>query len=168
MCAGIGCCPTSPAKLREREACHPWFWRHANSQRGGSEDDFDDIASKLCSMLSPDSNEAARASKQHQQDVKHLARMAGTLPACSLTVAEKGCAALFCMAPHSQAVQHLGKALLGRFVQIIAICFGIVHWALQQAAQHCVHGRRRLSPTPSNDCDDVGASPTNLACLHCQ
>ena len=22
MCAGIGCCPTSPAKLREREACH--------------------------------------------------------------------------------------------------------------------------------------------------
>ena len=39
-----------------------------------------------------------------------------------LTVAEKGCAALFCMAPHSQAVQHLGKALLA-----------VIHWALQQA-----------------------------------
>jgi len=72
------------------------------------------------------------------------------------------------MAPHSQAVQHLGKALLVSFVQIIAICFGIVHWALQQAAQHCVPGSRCLSPTPSNVCDDVGATPTTLACLHCQ
>ena len=32
------------------------------------------------------------------------------------------------MAPHSQAVQHLERTLLVRFVQIITICFGIFHW----------------------------------------
>ena len=133
------------------------FRAHAHSHRNfrahAHSDDFDDIASKLCRI---------------NRMKTTLLEWRGNLRPCSLTVAEKGCAALFCMAPHSQAVQHLGKALLVRFVQIIAICFGIVHWALQQAAQHCVHGRRRLFPTPSNDCDDVGATPTNLAFLHCQ
>ncbi len=66
---------------------------------------------------------------QHQQYVKKdLPEWRGTLPALSLAVSEKSCAALFCMAPHSQAVQHLERALLVRCVRIIAICFGIVHW----------------------------------------
>jgi hypothetical protein len=129
------------------------FRAHANSQRGCLEDYFDDIASKLCRI---------------NRMKTTLLEWRGNLRPISFTVAEKSFAALFCMAPHSQAVQHLGKAFLVRFVQIIVICFGIVHWALQQAAQHCVHGRRRLFPTPSNDCDDVGATPTNLAFLHCQ